>query len=144
MSTEPFHVAAFGSQHAAFQVNAAFRTETRQRPIRTNNAMAGNERWKGIAPHGTTDAPSGSGTPAERRQLTVGHDPTATDTPQGLIDLRGEGRQIAHVEPSFQGYVFASVEGPHSAVADNLLRLSIGVENCDELINDLEQSLNQL
>lgn len=38
----------------------------------------------------------------------------------------------------------ASVEGPHSAVADNLLRLSIGVENCDELINDLEQSLNQL
>ena len=38
----------------------------------------------------------------------------------------------------------ASVEGPHSSVPENLLRLSIGVENCDELIDDLEQSLNQL
>lgn len=38
----------------------------------------------------------------------------------------------------------ASVEGPHSAVPKNLLRLSIGVENCDELIDDLEQSLKQL
>ena len=36
----------------------------------------------------------------------------------------------------------ASVEGPHSSVPQNLLRLSIGVENCDELIDDLEQSLN--
>ena len=36
----------------------------------------------------------------------------------------------------------ASVEGPHSAVPKNLLRLSVGVENCDELIDDLEQSLN--
>lgn len=36
----------------------------------------------------------------------------------------------------------ASVEGPHSAVPKNLLRLSVGVENCDELIDDLEQSLD--
>ena len=35
----------------------------------------------------------------------------------------------------------ASVEGPHSAVPKNLLRISVGVENCDELIDDLEQSL---
>ena len=35
----------------------------------------------------------------------------------------------------------ASVEGPHSAVPQNLLRLSIGIENCRELIDDLEQSL---
>ena len=34
-----------------------------------------------------------------------------------------------------------SVEGPHSEVPDNLLRLSIGIENCQDLIDDLEQSL---
>jgi len=35
----------------------------------------------------------------------------------------------------------ASSEGPHSAVPENLLRLSIGIENCQDLIDDLEQSL---
>ena len=38
----------------------------------------------------------------------------------------------------------ASVEGPHSAVPQNLLRLSIGIENCQDLIDDLEQSLETL
>jgi cystathionine gamma-synthase len=38
----------------------------------------------------------------------------------------------------------ASVEGPHSAVPQNLLRLSVGIENCQDLINDLEQSLQAL
>ena len=38
----------------------------------------------------------------------------------------------------------ASVEGPHSEVPLNLLRLSIGIENCEDLIDDLEQSLNKL
>lgn len=38
----------------------------------------------------------------------------------------------------------ASVEGPHSEVPPNLLRLSIGIENCQELIDDLEQSLVKL
>jgi len=38
----------------------------------------------------------------------------------------------------------AAVEGPHSAVPKNLLRLSIGIENCRELIDDLEQSLEKL
>jgi len=38
----------------------------------------------------------------------------------------------------------ASVEGPHSSVPENLLRLSIGIENCRELIDDLEQSLDRL
>ena len=37
----------------------------------------------------------------------------------------------------------ASIEGPHSAVPQNLLRFSIGIENCDELIADLEQGLDQ-
>ncbi len=38
----------------------------------------------------------------------------------------------------------ASVEGPHSEVPQNLLRLSIGIENCQDLIDDLEQSLEML
>jgi len=38
----------------------------------------------------------------------------------------------------------ASVEGPHSEVPENLLRLSIGIENCQDLIDDLEQSLEKL
>lgn len=37
----------------------------------------------------------------------------------------------------------ASVEGPHSAVPPNLLRLSVGIENCDEMIEDLEWALRQ-
>ncbi|MEM7209047.1 MAG: PLP-dependent aspartate aminotransferase family protein [Pseudomonadota bacterium] len=34
-----------------------------------------------------------------------------------------------------------AVEGPHSAVPKNLLRLSVGIENSDDLIADLEQAL---
>ena len=34
-----------------------------------------------------------------------------------------------------------TIEGPHSAVPENLLRLSIGIEQVDELIADLEQAL---
>jgi cystathionine gamma-synthase len=35
-----------------------------------------------------------------------------------------------------------SVEGPDSTVPDNLLRMSIGIENADDLIDDLKQALN--
>ena len=38
----------------------------------------------------------------------------------------------------------ASVEGPHSLVEPNLVRLSIGIEQVDDLIADLEQALDQL
>jgi cystathionine gamma-synthase len=38
----------------------------------------------------------------------------------------------------------ASVEGPLSAVPQNLLRLSIGIESCQDLIDDIEQSLETL
>jgi len=37
----------------------------------------------------------------------------------------------------------ASVEGPHSAVPKNLLRLSIGIELVDDLISDLDQALSR-
>ena len=38
----------------------------------------------------------------------------------------------------------ATVEGPHSVVPKNLLRLSIGIEHCDDLIADLNQSLSRI
>ena len=38
----------------------------------------------------------------------------------------------------------ASVEGSYSEVPPNLLRLSTGIENCQDLITDLEQSLEKL
>ena len=34
-----------------------------------------------------------------------------------------------------------TVEGPHSVVPPNLLRLSVGIESADDLIADLEQAL---
>ena len=36
-----------------------------------------------------------------------------------------------------------SVEGPHSLVPDNLIRLSIGIEDPADLIADLEQALER-
>jgi cystathionine gamma-synthase len=36
----------------------------------------------------------------------------------------------------------ASVEGPLSQVQPNLLRLSVGIEDVDELIADLEQAID--
>ena len=38
----------------------------------------------------------------------------------------------------------ASVEGPHSQVAQNLVRLSIGIEHVDDLIADLEQAFDRI
>ncbi|MEM7293440.1 MAG: aminotransferase class I/II-fold pyridoxal phosphate-dependent enzyme [Pseudomonadota bacterium] len=38
----------------------------------------------------------------------------------------------------------AAVEGPHSVVPQNLLRLSIGIENLDDLIADLERALDAI
>ena len=35
----------------------------------------------------------------------------------------------------------ASIEGPETRTPDNLLRLSIGLESADDLIEDLEQAL---
>jgi cystathionine gamma-synthase len=36
----------------------------------------------------------------------------------------------------------SSYEGPQTLVADNLLRFSIGIENCNDLINDLKTALD--
>jgi len=36
-----------------------------------------------------------------------------------------------------------AVEGPHSIVADNLIRLSVGIEDVNDLIADLEQALER-
>ena len=37
-----------------------------------------------------------------------------------------------------------TVEGPHSIVPENLIRLSIGIEAADDLIADLEQALARI
>ncbi len=37
-----------------------------------------------------------------------------------------------------------TVEGPHSQVPVNLIRLSVGIEDADELITDLDQALSEL
>jgi len=37
-----------------------------------------------------------------------------------------------------------SVEGPTSPVADNLVRFSIGIENVNDLIADIDQALAQI
>lgn len=38
----------------------------------------------------------------------------------------------------------ASVEGPHSVSPENLLRVSVGLENAEDLVRDLEQALDQM
>ena len=38
----------------------------------------------------------------------------------------------------------ASIEGPESTTPDNLLRLSVGLEHADDLIEDLKQALDSL
>ena len=37
-----------------------------------------------------------------------------------------------------------SVEGPESKVPDNLLRISVGIEDVKDLIDDIEQALQAL
>jgi cystathionine gamma-synthase len=37
-----------------------------------------------------------------------------------------------------------SVEGPESLVPENLIRISIGIENVDDLIGDLQQALDHV
>jgi cystathionine gamma-synthase len=37
----------------------------------------------------------------------------------------------------------ASVEGPHSVVPANLLRLSVGIEDPEDLVADLEAALER-
>ena len=37
-----------------------------------------------------------------------------------------------------------NVEGPTSPVPDNLVRLSVGIENVNDLIGDIEQALTSV
>jgi cystathionine gamma-synthase len=36
-----------------------------------------------------------------------------------------------------------SIEGPHSVTPENLLRVSVGLENVDDLMEDLEGALSR-
>jgi len=38
----------------------------------------------------------------------------------------------------------ASVEGPHTKAPENLLRMSVGLEHKDDLIDDLRQALEKI
>lgn len=86
-----------------------------------------------------------------RRQMTRGYGGMLSLLVDGGSDeaRRIAGRTRLFVRATSLGGVEsliehrASVEGPHSAVPPNLLRISTGIENTDDLIDDLEQALNQ-
>lgn len=72
--------------------------------------------------------------------------------------VRGDAAEAKRLAASMQVFIPATslggvesliehrktVEGPHSLVAPNLLRLSIGIEDADDLIDDLAQALDRL
>jgi cystathionine gamma-synthase len=72
--------------------------------------------------------------------------------------IRGDAEDARRVASSMQIFIPAtslggvesliehrkSVEGPHSQVQPNLLRLSVGIEDANDLICDLRQALDQL
>lgn len=69
--------------------------------------------------------------------------------------IRGDAAEAKRLAASMQVFIPATslggvesliehrktVEGPHSLVAPNLLRVSVGIEDADDLIADLEQAL---
>ena len=72
--------------------------------------------------------------------------------------VRGDAEQAKRLAAGMQVFIPAtslggvesliehrkSVEGPHSLVAPNLLRLSVGIEDANDLIADLDRALEQL
>ena len=72
--------------------------------------------------------------------------------------IRGDAEQAKRLAASMQVFIPAtslggvesliehrkSVEGPHSLVAPNLLRLSVGIEDANDLIADLDRALDRL
>ena len=76
----------------------------------------------------------------------------------GMLSIRHRGGQAAAMETAARVNVFkratslggvesliehrASIEGPSTPVPDDLLRLSVGLENVDDLIKDLENALD--
>lgn len=95
--------------------------------------------------------PSHPGHDIAKRQMTGGFG--------GMLSIliKGGARQAMDVSRFTQVFVPATslggvesliehrkaVEGPHSIVADNLIRLSIGIEDVNDLIADLEQALER-
>jgi cystathionine gamma-synthase len=92
--------------------------------------------------------PSHPGHELARRQMSA---------PGAMLSLRMRGGRDAAVGVAARVQLFtratslggvesliehrASVEGPHSATPDDLLRLSVGLEHADDLITDLEHAL---
>ncbi len=57
----------------------------------------------------------------------------------GKVDLFTRATSLGAVESYIEHR--ASIEGEGSTTPDDLLRLSVGLENCDELIEDLKQAI---
>jgi len=67
---------------------------------------------------------------AEARRFVTGLKLVLTATSLGGVESLAEHRK--------------TIEGPKSLVPDNLIRFSIGIENADDLIDDLEQAFQRI
>ena len=74
--------------------------------------------------------------------VLVAGDFATTKNIAGALDMFLPATSLGGVESLVEHR--KDVEGPDSLVADNLIRFSIGIEDVDDLINDLEQALASL
>jgi len=74
--------------------------------------------------------------------VLVAGDFATTKNIAGALDMFLPATSLGGVESLVEHR--KDVEGPDSLVADNLIRFSIGIEDIDDLINDLEQALASL
>jgi cystathionine gamma-synthase len=120
----------------------------------TENALAiarHFERRRGVAQVLYPGLPSHPGHAVAARQMTGGFG--------GMLSLLVDGTETQTRDVARFAQVFLpatslggvesliehrkAVEGPHSIVAANLLRISVGIEDPDDLIADLEQALER-
>lgn len=85
-----------------------------------------------------------------KRQMTGGfsgmlsiltHDAATAHDVSRFVQVFINATSLGGVESLIEHRI--KVEGPNSIVPDTLLRLSIGIEDADDLINDLEQALDR-
>ena len=120
-----------------------------QSALRLARHFEGHQRLQRVLYPGLESHP---GHDIAKRQMTQGYGGMLSLLVEGGADdaKRIAGKTRLFVRATSLGGVEsliehrASVEGPLSEVPQNLLRLSIGIENCQDLINDLEQSLDAL
>jgi cystathionine gamma-synthase len=74
--------------------------------------------------------------------IQVKGDKTAALNVTGALDLFQRATSLGGTE-SLVEHRF-TIEGEGSGIPENLLRLSIGIEHCDDLIADMEQALTAI